>query len=197
MATNPSDRRGDRFAESAVDGDVRDPPIARAIFRDTTRAWLWLPVRLYVGIMWMQLGFRQLADSAWMRGDDILAYWRAVVAAVDRNDVGFSWYRSLVWLLVDANAEQVAARLFVFGELAAGALVILGAFVGLSAFGGALMNSSASLTGIAGSGPEMLALALCLMLGWRVAGFVGLDRVLLPTLGAAWVTTPGARLPPR
>jgi thiosulfate dehydrogenase [quinone] large subunit len=52
------------------------------------------------------------------------------------------------------------------------------------------MNMSFLLAGSASTNPVLFTLAVGLMLAWRVAGYYGLDRYLLPMLGAPW--RPGA-----
>jgi thiosulfate dehydrogenase (quinone) large subunit len=76
------------------------------------------------------------------------------------------------------------------GEIAIGLGLILGLLTGIAAFFGALMNMSFLLAGSASSNPVLFTLAVGLMLAWRVAGYYGLDRYVLPALGAPWA--PGA-----
>jgi thiosulfate dehydrogenase [quinone] large subunit len=42
------------------------------------------------------------------------------------------------------------------------------------------------LAGSASTNPIMFAMAVGLILAWRVAGYYGLDRYLLPLLGTPW-----------
>jgi thiosulfate dehydrogenase [quinone] large subunit len=42
------------------------------------------------------------------------------------------------------------------------------------------------LAGSASTNPVMFTLAVGLMLAWRVAGYYGVDRWLLPRLGTPW-----------
>ena len=48
------------------------------------------------------------------------------------------------------------------------------------------MNMSFMLTGSASSNPVLFFLAIGVMLAWKVAGYYGVDRVLLPMLGTPW-----------
>ena len=77
-----------------------------------------------------------------------------------------------------------------FGELAVGLGLLLGALTGIAAVFGALMNMSFLLAGSASTNPVLFTMAIGLILAWRVAGYYGLDRYLLPALGAPW--RPGA-----
>jgi thiosulfate dehydrogenase [quinone] large subunit len=76
--------------------------------------------------------------------------------------------------------------LITFGELAVGVGLVLGALTGIAAFFGALMNMSFLLAGSASTNPVLFTMAIGLILAWRVAGYYGLDRYLLPALGAPW-----------
>ena len=53
------------------------------------------------------------------------------------------------------------------------------------------MNMSYLLAGSTSVNPVMFALSIGLMLAWKVAGYYGVDRYLLPRLGVPW----GARIP--
>ena len=48
------------------------------------------------------------------------------------------------------------------------------------------MNMSFLLAGSASSNPVLFTLAIGLMLAWKVAGYYGVDRYLLPLLGTPW-----------
>jgi thiosulfate dehydrogenase [quinone] large subunit len=74
--------------------------------------------------------------------------------------------------------------------MAVGIGILLGALTGIAAFFGAFMNMSFLLAGSASTNPVMFTLAIGLILAWKVAGYYGLDRYLLPALGAPW--KPGA-----
>ena len=72
------------------------------------------------------------------------------------------------------------------GEMAVGIGLLLGVLTGVAAFFGSLMNMSFLLAGSASVNPIMFAFAVGLMLAWRVAGYYGVDRYLLPLLGVPW-----------
>jgi thiosulfate dehydrogenase [quinone] large subunit len=52
------------------------------------------------------------------------------------------------------------------------------------------MNMSYMLAGSASTNPILFALTVGLMLAWRVAGYYGIDRYLLPILGVPWHRRP-------
>jgi thiosulfate dehydrogenase [quinone] large subunit len=71
-------------------------------------------------------------------------------------------------------------------ELVVGVLLIVGLFTGIAAFVGALLNFSYVFAGTAGVNPLFIIISLFLIMAWRVAGWYGLDRIVLPKLGTPW-----------
>jgi thiosulfate dehydrogenase (quinone) large subunit len=180
---------------AAMRGGVHaeDPPIAKFLFSSTKMAWFWLVVRLYVGYEWIQAGLHKVQDptGAWGfgNGSAILGYWQNAVkipAPPGRAAITYDWFRGFLQLLIDNDSSVWMAKVIVFGELAIGVGLIVGAFVGVAAFSGALMNMNFMLAGSASTNPLLFFLAIGLILAWKVAGYYGLDRVLLPVLGTPW-----------
>lgn len=48
------------------------------------------------------------------------------------------------------------------------------------------MNWNFMMAGTASTNPVMFAISAALMLAWKNAGWIGLDRFLLPLLGTPW-----------
>jgi thiosulfate dehydrogenase [quinone] large subunit len=95
------------------------------------------------------------------------------------------WY---AWFLQHAVIPNAGlwAYLITFGEIAVGLGLIFGLLTGIAAFFGVLMNFIYLLAGTVSINPLLGVLALFILLGWRVAGFFGLDRYVLPLLGTPW-----------
>jgi thiosulfate dehydrogenase [quinone] large subunit len=64
--------------------------------------------------------------------------------------------------------------------------LLLGALTGVAAFFGVFMNMNYLLAGTVSTNPILGFLGLLLILAWRIAGYYGLDRYLLPRLGTPW-----------
>src|ERR671923_256118 len=133
----------------------------------------------------------KVTDPAWMNGtgEGILGFWQravAIPAPPARPLITFDWYRSFLQTLIDTNSAGWFSYVIVFGELAVGIGLILGAFVGLAAFGGLLMNMAFMLAGTTSTNPVLAILGVLLILAWKNAGYIGLDRYLLPALGTPW-----------
>ena len=103
--------------------------------------------------------------------------------------VTFDWNRGFLQFLVDTNSAGWFSYVILFGELAIGIALILGAFVGLAATGGLLMNMAYMLAGTTSTNPVLAILGVLLILAWKNAGYIGVDRYLLPLLGTPWTQT--------
>jgi thiosulfate dehydrogenase [quinone] large subunit len=128
----------------------------------------------------------KLVDPAWHDGSALADFWSSRLA--DDGPIPYDWYRSFLQLLVDNDAASWFAWLVILGELAVALGLLLGALTGIAAFFGALMNVSFLLADSTASNPVLFTLAVGTMLAWRVAGYYGLDRWLLPKLGTPWRT---------
>lgn len=186
----------DRNAPGATTVEVEGPGFARFLFSNTKAGLLWLPVRLFVGFAWLEGGLHKLfpegkaIGAGWLDGGASLAsYWERAVAIPEppgRAAITFEWYRDFLNVLLANDAQQWFAWLIVFGEIAVGLGLIFGVLTGFAAFFGAFMNMSFLLAGSASTNPVLFTLAIGLMLAWRVAGYYGVDRWLLPRLGVPW-----------
>lgn len=168
---------------------IEDPPLARFLFSDTRVAPIWLVVRVLIGLSWLQSGFGKLGNPAWMEsGAALRGFWENAVAIPEggRPAIVFDWYRGFIQSLLDSGAYTWFAKLIAIGETAIGIALIIGAFVGIAAFFGAFMNWNFIMAGTASTNALLGLGALMLILAWKVAGWWGLDRWLLPMLGTPW-----------
>ena len=186
----------DRKAPGATTVEVEGPAFTRFLFSNTRAGLLWLPIRLFVGFSFLEAGLHKLfpagkaVGAGWLDGGTaLLAYWQHAVEIPEspaRPAITFEWYRDFLNLLINNDAQVWFAYLIVFGELAIGLGLIFGALTGIAAFFGAFMNMSFLLAGSASTNPVLFTLGIGLILAWRVAGYYGLDRYLLPRLGVPW-----------
>ena len=170
---------------------IQDPPVAQFLFQGTLASWLWLVVRVFVGWQFLTSGWGKLTGGKWLdgTGSTILAFWQSAVKVPDapaRPPITYDWYRGFLQVLIDTGSAPWFSYVIVFGEIAVGLGLILGAFVGLAAAGGLLMNMSFMLAGTVSTNPVLALLAILLILAWKNAGYVGLDRFLLPLVGTPW-----------
>ena len=128
------------------------------------------------------------SGGGWLDGGSALkGFWTAAVAVSNgKGPITYDWYRDLLNYLLAHGAYSWFAPLITFGELAVGLGLILGAMTGFAAFFGAFMNMSFELAGSASVNPVMFVFSVGLILAWKVAGYYGVDRWLLPLLGTPW-----------
>lgn len=179
----------DRKTPVAEPIEVEGPAFTRYLFSNTRAGLIWLPIRIFLGFQWVDAGWHKLTGEGWVDGGaSLLGYWQRAVAIPEegRPLISFEWYRTVLQALIDSGAQGWFAWLITLGEIAVGVGLLAGALVGFAAFFGALMNMSFLLAGSASSNPVLFTLAIGLMLAWKVAGYYGVDRWLLPMIGVPW-----------
>ena len=167
---------------------VADPPLARFLFADRRMAWLWLIVRVYLGIQWILAGEHKVTDANWLSGASLLGYWKRAVTVPAQGSppISYDWYRSFLQGLIDSNSHVWFGPLVAYGEVLVGVGLVLGALTGIAAFFGALMNMNFMLAGSASTNPVLFVIAALVILAWKIAGYWGADRFLLPLVGVPW-----------
>lgn len=168
---------------------IPEPALSKFIFADTRLSWAWLIIRIYVGWEWLIAGWEKLTSSTWIGAQAGTALTGFLMGALKKTggshpDVA-SWYGNFLSSFIIPHATQFS-YIVTFGELTVGIGLILGLFTGIAAFFGAFMNMNYLFAGTISTNPVLFLLELFLILAWRVAGFVGLDRYVLPLLGTPW-----------
>lgn len=187
---------GDRKTPGATVVEVEGPEFTRYLFSNTAAGLLWLPIRMFVGFSFLAAGLHKLfpdgkpIGAGWLDGGSaLLGFWKGAVAIPDAPGhaaITFDWYRDFLNILINNGAQSWFAYLIVFGEIAIGLGLVFGVLTGIAAFFGITMNMSFLLAGSASTNPVLFALGVGLILGWKVAGYYGVDRWLLPRLGVPW-----------
>jgi thiosulfate dehydrogenase [quinone] large subunit len=168
---------------------IQDPPIARWLFSNVRAAWLWLPLRIWLGYRWIDASLHKIDNPAWVStGEALKGFWLNAVSIPEggRPPIALDWYRDFIQFLLDTGSYTWFAKLIAYGEMLVGVALILGAFTGIVAFFGAFMNWNFMMAGSASINPLMFLFSFGLILAWKVAGNLGLDRFLLPRLGVPW-----------
>jgi thiosulfate dehydrogenase [quinone] large subunit len=169
---------------------LEDPGWYRFVFANLWMAPLWAIVRLYVGWQWLQAGWHKVDGTGWIDhdGSALKAFWQRIVQVPEQGTppIKFDWYRNFIQHMLDHGWYTWFAWIISFGELFAGIFLIVGAFTGIAAVGAAFMNFNFMLAGSASTNPVLFFFSVLLLLAWKVAGYIGLDRWLLPVLGTPW-----------
>jgi thiosulfate dehydrogenase [quinone] large subunit len=169
---------------------VEETSLGHFLFKDPRSGVLWLPARIFLGWEWLDAGLHKIQDPKWMStGEALRSYWERAVTVPEppaRPSISYDWWRSFLQGMLDTNSHTWFGPLIAIGETLVGIGLIVGALVGIAAFFGIMMNVSFLLSGSTSSNPIMLLLGIAIILAWKVAGWIGLDRWLLPALGTPW-----------
>jgi thiosulfate dehydrogenase [quinone] large subunit len=166
-----------------------EPMIARFFFGSAGSAPMWFVLRMNVGAQWFLAGYAKLfgsESSSWATGTPLKGF---VMGALAKSTGAYpsvqGWYANF---LHDYVLPHVGLFAFLtsWGELAVGLGILLGALTGIAAGFGVLMNLNYLLSGTVSINPVLGMFGLFLVFSWRVCGWIGLDRFLLPALGLPW-----------
>jgi len=159
------------------------------LYRSSAASLIWLVVRLVLGYWWLNAGYQKIWGSEkaafWFGGGaGVKGFATAGVAGstTGKGGASYGWWAGFLHNFVVPNASWIA-KFIALGELAIGIALILGLFTGLVALCGLTLNLVYMFTGSAGVNPAYATLEVLLVLAWRNAGYIGLDRF---ALSGAW-----------
>ena len=168
---------------------LEDPQIARFLFADVRFSWFWLIIRVYTGYEWFTAGWEKVTSPAWVGAQAGTALSGFVNGALKQTAGPYpnvqQWYAFFLQNMV-LPAAPLWSAVVAFGELLVGIALILGIFTGIAAFFGGFMNVNYLMAGAVSTNPFLFVFATWLVLSWKTAGWIGLDRWILPALGTPW-----------
>ncbi len=164
-----------------------EPAISRFFTGSTGSSPLWFVVRMYVGAEWFLAGWEKVLSPAWgTSGKGLSGFVAGALAkGSGANPAVQGWYASFLHSFVLPNAG-LFSFLVTWGEVAVGLGILLGILTGIAAGFDVLMNLNYLLAGTVSINPILGMVGLFLVVSWRVCGWIGLDRWLLPALGLPW-----------
>ncbi len=168
---------------------LETPSIINMLFSDKRFSVLWLAVRVWLGWKWIDASIHKLQSPAWMQtGEALKGFWMGAiqVPAEGRPPIAYDWYRNFLQAMLDAQAYTWFAKVIAVSELLIGIALIVGLFVGLTAFFGGFMNWNFIMAGSASVNGMFFALSVLLVLAWKIAGYIGADYFVLPRLADLW-----------
>lgn len=182
MSSQPTVQKGGEVT-------IPDPPFAHTLFSTTRFAWLWAIIRLYVGYSWLSAGWGKISGGTWASGESLKGFWTNAITpnAKGATPIAVGWYASFIQYMLDNQWYTWFAPLIMWGEFLIGVALIIGAFTGIAATFGAFLNWNFIMAGTASTNAWLGMLAILLILAWKVAGWYGLDRWLLPRIGTPWM----------
>ncbi|MFV2063550.1 MAG: DoxX family membrane protein [Chloroflexota bacterium] len=183
--------------EVETEVETEGPAFVRFLFRNSRAGLLWLPIRVFLGIALIDAGLHKLLghiDENWQNGTALAGFWSRIADAPEQATpaIPYDWHHGFIKFLVDGGHEGWFSWLIILGEIAVGVALLLGFLTGIAAFFGVLMNGTFLLAGSESTNPALLTLAIGVILAWRVAGYYGVDRHLLPKLATLWKPDSGS-----
>lgn len=168
---------------------IEESPLSKFLFSNTGFAWFWLIVRVYLGWEWLSAGWEKVHNPLWVGPNAGGALSGFIKGALQKTggahpDVQ-GWYASFLQNFVLPHAHAWS-HVVAYGELIVGIALILGLFTGIAAFFGLFMNLNYLLAGTVSTNPILFTLAIGIIIAWKIAGYYGVDRYLLPLLGTPW-----------
>src|SRR5437879_13074039 len=92
--------------------EVKDIGPLNAVFGGRRYALLWLPVRLWLGVVWLQYAWLKLSDPQWMGSGETMKGYLVNATATAGQD----WYRAFMQLLIDSGAYVPIVKMVAVGE---------------------------------------------------------------------------------
>ena len=168
--------------------EFQDPRWARFLFASSGPAvWLWLIIRLYMAYVYIPAGWEKITSGKWLFGDG--APIMGLVNGAISSDGTPQWY---VWFLqnIVTPLAGLFATMVALGELAIGLGLLVGLLTGIAGFFASFLNGNFVLAGALGSNPLLVIFGILLALAWKNAGWIGLDRYLIPWAHKQFWTAP-------
>ncbi len=164
-----------------------EPAISKFFTGSAGSSPLWFVVRMYVGAQWLLAGWEKVLSPAWGTSGKALSGFvaGALAKSSGANPAVQGWYAAFLQNVVLPHAGLFSC-LVTWGEVAVGLGLLLGLLTGIAAGFGVLMNLNYLLAGTVSINPILGMIGLFLCFSWRVCGWIGLDRWLLPALGLPW-----------
>jgi thiosulfate dehydrogenase [quinone] large subunit len=154
------------------------------LYRSHEASFIWLIVRLWLGYQWLNAGYQKIWGSEksafWFGGGaGVKGFATAGVvgSTTGKGGASYGWWAGFLHNFVVPNASWIG-RFISLGEVLIGVALILGLFTGAAAFAGLSLNIIYMFTGSAGVNPMYAILSVLLVLAWRNAGWIGLDRFI-------------------
>ncbi len=169
--------------------DVREWGFIRFLRYSREAAPLYLGLRLCLAWEWLTGGIEKAQTAGWVEtGASLRAYWMRAVTIPSSGSAPITYpsYRAFIQFMLDNHWDVWFGKVITYGEILVGLGFLFGGLIGFAAFFALLMNFSFIFAGSTSSNPLLIILEVIVLLGWRAAGWWGVDHFLLPRIGTPW-----------
>lgn len=146
-------------------------------FSSRLTAPLWLALRIYLGSIWLQFGMAKV-QGGWLTGNPMHGMLDAIAGGLTQTPLPA--YRHVARALLEVGADRWLSVGVPLAEIAVALAFFSGLLLVPAAVGATLLNLNLILSGIATwhFDGRVIALQLLLLAAWRVAGYVGVARIV-------------------
>jgi len=156
-------------------------------FKGAKGSWIWLILRVYVGIQWINGGWHKITGDTPFDASGFLKGGIAKIippvdpaAAAKFKPITAAWWGNFLQDFALPNVK-LFNFLVPWGELLVGLALIFGFATIFAAVMGALMNFAFLMTGSTSSNPYLFALQFIIVAaGGAYAGYIGVDYYFRP-----------------
>jgi thiosulfate dehydrogenase [quinone] large subunit len=170
--------------------NVREWKLFRFLRYGKEAAPFYLGLRLFLAWSWIEAGLHKAGDPGWVQtGAALQGFWKGAVnvpAAPASAAITYPAYRAFIQFMLDNGWYSWFGSVIAYGEILVGLGFLFGGLIGFAAFFALLMNFSYVFAGVTSSNPMLIILEVFVLIGWRTAGWWGVDRYILTRIGTPW-----------
>src|SRR6478609_8926706 len=107
MATGDAIQAGDTTRNPSQVDYIENHPVEVFLFNSTGWiTWVWLVVRVLLGLQWVQAGWGKINNSKWMDGTSITGFWQSTINSYGQphSQVAYDWYVNFLQWCVNTAA---------------------------------------------------------------------------------------------
>src|SRR5512138_1875723 len=86
---------------------VQNPSIVTTLLNHPLAAWLWLPIRIWLGWQWLEAGREKIVNPAWMQtGAALKGFLTGAVSATNARGpvIHYTWYSDFLKSLISSGS---------------------------------------------------------------------------------------------
>ena len=143
--------------------------------RSRTLAVVWLAMRVWLGIMWMQAGWAKIwgaENSAFLHHNGA-----GVAGFATHGSSAYTWWHSILTGAVVPNSGAIGI-IVAFGELIIGVALVAGFFTRIAALASLGLLFTYVMSGTASVCAFYALFAIVILMTWQTSSWIGVDGVI-------------------